>query len=309
MDGLRVLRLAVVTSIVMSVLASGLAIFVATDSASIGPMVSKAQAQNCEFLFGFATVAELLGPQVVGSCVEDMRPITGNGNFEQRTTNGMLVSSALDGYIRFITDTWVWVWTPDGVYERAPNVRFDWEGDRQLVENLQRGGYIIYFRHGATDNSQTDSDPYNLENCETQRNLNEAGRNQAAMIGMQVRALHIPVGQVWTSPYCRAREFGQLMLGLVDIEPTLVFYEAYPREEWPANIEAFRRVLSAATPPPGANLIMVSHSPNIRDAAQVDLPVEGGAAILSPTPGGPPRLVARVLPTEWATFAELFGAR
>jgi hypothetical protein len=55
------------------------------------------------------------------------------------------------------------------------------------------------------------------------------------------------------------------------------------------------------------NVVMVSHSPNIRDAAGVDLPVEGEAAILRPNAGDTPTLVARILPEEWTALAQALG--
>ena len=68
-----------------------------------------------------------------------------------------------------------WINRDGQVVTRPNNQRLDWEGDRQLIEQLQRGGNIIYFRHGATEASQQDSDPNNLANCATQRNLTPAG--------------------------------------------------------------------------------------------------------------------------------------
>jgi phosphohistidine phosphatase SixA len=263
----------------------------------------------CQFVFGFATMRDMLGPQVVGNCVEDERFVAGNGNAEQRTTRGLLVYSALDNYMRFITDNRTWINTGDRVFDRPNNQRFEWEGDRQLVEDLQGGGYIIYFRHGATDSSQTDSVPPNLDNCSAQRNLTDRGRDQAANIGLGLRALQIPVERVISSPYCRAREYSYLMLGRAEFEPSIALPDPLPEAEARANTETFRRLLSTLTPPAGSNVVIVAHSPNIRDAAGVDLPVEGEAAILSPTPDGAPTLVARILPDDWATLAAALAPR
>jgi phosphohistidine phosphatase SixA len=294
----------------MLVFSSAPSSFVATAGTELGLPVSPALAQDCSFLFGFASMRDVLGPQVVGNCLEEQRFVAGNGSTEQRTSNGMLVFSGLDGLVRFVTGNRTWILTPQGLVDRPNTTRFEWEGDRLLVEDLRQGGYIIYVRHGATYSTETDSDPHNLANCATQRNLNDAGRNQAAMLGVYFRNLQIPVGPVLSSPYCRAREHALHAFGVTEVEPTLVYYEALPREEWPANIAAFQRVLAATTPPPGANVIMVSHSPNIRDTAGVDMPVEGQAAILMPSSdGGPPTLVARVLPTEWAAWAEGMSER
>ena len=208
----------------------------------------------------------------------------GNGNAEQRTANGTLIFRALDGRLLFSNDSQTWINGPDGLVDRPNNQRFPWEGDRQVIEALQRGGYLIYFRHGATDSSQTDSDPNNLANCATQRNLTDQGRAQARAIGEALRSLNIPLSKVLTSEYCRAKEYAQLSLGVGEVEPSLVLPDPLPPEVRQANTAAFQRLL-AIPPPPGSNVVFVAHSPNIRDAAGVDLPVEGEAAILQPSPG------------------------
>jgi phosphohistidine phosphatase SixA len=248
---------------------------------------------------------DLLGAQVVGNCLEDERFVAGNGNAEQRTANGVLVFSALDNYMRFITSTRTWINTPNGIVDRPNDQRFDWEGDRQLVDDLRQGGHIIYFRHGPTDSSQRDANPYDMTDCRTQRNLTEQGRNQAAAIGIHLRNLQIPVGEVISTPFCRAREYAYLLFGRVSqldaklIGPDVPLAPDVER----ANTEAFQQQLRAAAPPPGQNLVFVAHSPAMRNAVGVDLSVEGSAAILVPVPGALPTLVARILPGEWASFA------
>ena len=49
----------------------------------------------------------------------------------------------------------------------------------QLAEALQDGGYVVYLRHAATDQSKEDAGVVDLEDCSTQRNLTDAGREQA----------------------------------------------------------------------------------------------------------------------------------
>ena len=269
---------------------------------------------DCDFTLGFAAVRDLLSPAVVGDCVENERFIAGNGNSEQRTTNGMLAYTALYGYVRFIGSDTTWIVGPEGLVQRPNNERFEWEGDRQLVESLRSGGYFIYFRHGATDSTQTDAAPPNLPDCTTQRNLTDGGRDQAALIGVQLRALKIPVGQVVSSPYCRALQFSNLMFGRVDrSEPSMQLPDPLPVDARQRNSATFETVFT--TPPAaGSNIVMVAHSPNIRDIFEfglaTDLPVEGGAVILSPNPaGGRPNIMARILPDEWSTFAEAMAIR
>jgi phosphohistidine phosphatase SixA len=262
----------------------------------------------CEFVLGFADMYILVGPATVGNCVENERFVAGNGNAEQRTTNGILVFSGLDRMMRFIGSERTWIIGPDGLVDRPNNQRYEWEGDRQLVESLREGGYFIYFRHGPTDSTQQDSDPNNLANCATQRNLTDAGRDLAATIGMNFRALKIPVGTVLTSPYCRAKEHAFHSFGRAELVPSMAIPDPLPAEVRQRNTAEFER-LFATLPAPGTNTVMVAHSPNIRDAfgyglALADLPVEGGAAILLPALPERPIIVARLLPGEWAVFAQ-----
>jgi len=250
----------------------------------------------------------LVGASTVGDCLEPERQIPGNGNAEQRTTTGLLVFRAIDSRILFQGANQTWINRDGQVVTRPNNQRLEWEGDRQLMEALQRGGHIVYFRHGPTDSTQQDSDPNNLANCATQRNLNQAGRDQGRMIGEALRALNIPAGTVRSSEYCRAKEYSQLLFGSEpQVEPSIVLPDPLPMPTQQQNTEAFRRLLAQA-PPATSNVFYVSHSPNIRQAMNVDLPVEGSAAIIR-VEGGNPQLVARVLPTEWAPLAQALANR
>jgi phosphohistidine phosphatase SixA len=261
----------------------------------------------CEIVLGFAALRDLVGQAVVGQCLESERQIPSNGNAEQRTTNGLLVYRALDQQVLFVGATQTWIDRGGSVVTRPNTERFEWEGDRQLVEALRRGGHTIYFRHGPTDPNQRDTEPDNLGNCATQRNLTDAGRDQARAIGAALRSLRIPVGQVLSSEYCRALEYAVLMFGREpEREPSLALPDPLSEEQRARNTEALSALL-AREPQAGENRGMVSHSPNIRLAAGVDLPEEGGAAVLR-LEGGTLRVVARVRPGEWPVWAQALGS-
>ena len=86
-----------------------------------------------------------LGANLVGACVENERPIPGNGNIEQRTTNGLLVMRAIDSRFLFIGREQTAI-DRDGngtIVQRPNNQRLDFEGDRQLMKSLQKGGFVI----------------------------------------------------------------------------------------------------------------------------------------------------------------------
>jgi len=76
----------------------------------------------------------------------------------------------------------------------------------ELVAALKQGGYVVYFRHAATDFSKNDEKMRDFDDCANQRNLTDAGRDQAKRIGASWRALGLPLGKVYASPFCRTRE-------------------------------------------------------------------------------------------------------
>jgi phosphohistidine phosphatase SixA len=165
-----------------------------------------------------------------------------------------------------------------------------------LVDALRRGGYVIFFRHAATDRTQTDSD---LSRCETQRNLNEQGRAESRGIGQAFQALGIPVGEVLSSGYCRTRDTAELAFGRAEIVRDI---SGLPTAERERRTQALRRLLGAQ-PERGTNTVIVSHGFNITAAANISI-AEGEAAIFAP--GGEERftLVARVLAPDWAALME-----
>ena len=87
--------------------------------------------------------------------------------------------------------------------------------DAALVEALRAGGNNIYFRHVATDWTQSDElrQADDWLNCDPvrMRQLSDSGRADAIAIGEAMRGLEIPIGEVLASPYCRTMETARLM--------------------------------------------------------------------------------------------------
>lgn len=171
-----------------------------------------------------------------------------------------------------------------------------------LVEALRRGGYVIYFRHAATDMTQEDRDP-TLQNCAAQRNLNEQGRADARTIGSAFRSLGIPVGLVHSSRYCRTRETAELAFGRAELTEDLTGFPSSRREQ---RIAALSRML-AEQPSAGTNTVLVAHGFNISNTARLSL-AEGEAAIFAARGPDGFALVARVRPAMWAELVEAAGA-
>ena len=83
----------------------------------------------------------------------------------------------------------------------------------ELLSQLREGGYVLYLRHTSTDFSQNDSRMTSFEDCASQRNLTDQGRDEARAIGEHVKRLKIPIGEVLASPFCRTMETARLAFG------------------------------------------------------------------------------------------------
>jgi broad specificity phosphatase PhoE len=169
--------------------------------------------------------------------------------------------------------------------------------DDALIAALRSGGYVIYFRHADTGPATPDPPGFELQRCETQRNLNEKGRAEAKAIGDAFVQLKIPVARVLTSPFCRCRDTGDLAFGRYEIDPGLAGVPrgaqfATAREK---GAEVLRALLS--TPPSaGSNTVLVAHGFNLIDLDGLYLETQGEAAVFEPWGTRGYRLIARVLP-------------
>ena len=167
-----------------------------------------------------------------------------------------------------------------------------------LLSDLQEGGYVIFFRHAATDHSQKDTDKKNLANCETQRRLDDKGRQQSRDIGEGFKAKGIPVGEVNTSYYCRCINTAKIAFGKATPSMDITSIQGVPLDVRQQRITNLRKVLN--TPPKaGTNTILVAHKWMFKDASG-HLLSEGEAAIFKPQKKGVvAQFVRRVKPEEW----------
>ena len=81
------------------------------------------------------------------------------------------------------------------------------------VAALKQGHLVIVFRHMATDDSQADIYPFRFDDMKAQRQLSDAGREAARKLGAALKALGIPMGEIYTSKLNRAVETGKLISG------------------------------------------------------------------------------------------------
>ena len=166
-----------------------------------------------------------------------------------------------------------------------------------FVGQLQQGGYVIFFRHAATDHSQQDTDKKNLTNCDTQRRLNDLGKQQAQVIGEGFKAMSIPVGDVITSHYCRCINTAKIAFGKATPTMDITSIQDVTPEVRRQRIDNLRTMLATA-PKPNTNTVLVAHKWMFKDASGILLE-EGEAAIFKPQAHGTAHFIRRVKPEEW----------
>jgi phosphohistidine phosphatase SixA len=165
-----------------------------------------------------------------------------------------------------------------------------------LLTALRAGGYVIYFRHADTDHRQNDQRMAGVDDCTTQRNLTDRGRDHARAIGEAIRALQIPIGTVLASPLCRTVETAVLAFG--SAQKSSATREAGPVPAGdPSRFSALRVLLSTPVAA-GTNTVVVGHAYPYYTLVGGQYLSEGEADVLRPR-GADFEVVARVSLTQW----------
>jgi phosphohistidine phosphatase SixA len=173
--------------------------------------------------------------------------------------------------------------------------------DAELLSELQKGGYLIYFRHVQTEKDYADQVNADVNDCSTQRVLSEDGVQQALAIGDAFATAEIPIGTVTTSDYCRAWTTAALAFGDYEKDPALNFlpFEDYTDEQV-EQMKANVTPLLTAVPESGTNNIIVGHDDIFESATGIYPDPQGMAYILKPDGDGGFEVMANMLPEEWA---------
>jgi broad specificity phosphatase PhoE len=159
-----------------------------------------------------------------------------------------------------------------------------------LVAELREGGLTLVMRH-ATADSKTDRQEF-LRSCALQRNLTEAGRDQARTVGEALRSLDVPVGDVRASPMCRTRETAELAFGQAQVDRSLVSPGVIGTLAGDERRAERLRALVREPVAPGTNTVLVTHTGNIGALGHS----VGEGDLLLYDRG---RLAGRVKPEEW----------
>jgi phosphohistidine phosphatase SixA len=149
----------------------------------------------------------------------------------------------------------------------------------QGVERLREGGAVVVMRHARAP-GVGDPPDFRLNDCATQRNLSEEGREQAKRIGLRLRAENVRIGRVLSSRWCRALDTARLAFGeAVEPFPALDSFFAN-REAAAAQTRRVQDLIDNWRADAGV-LVLVTHQVNITALTGL-FPSEGEILVLTP---------------------------
>ena len=182
--------------------------------------------------------------------------------------------------------------------------------DKKLLKELQRGGYNLYIRHGATNWSQSDKitkhGDWTSCNPAKVRQLSEKGRKASAKIGKAIKSLGIKIGAIYSSPYCRTVQTAELMeLGVkVQVTYDLMNMRTANYVGGQAHVIKMARNRLSSSPEAGRNNLYSAHG-NLAQAATHHYPEEGEILVFKPAPSRGFLLVGRIPVAKWSTLQQL----
>jgi phosphohistidine phosphatase SixA len=138
-------------------------------------------------------------------------------------------------------------------------------------------GYVLLMRHALAPGIG-DPENFQVNDCSTQRNLNQEGRQDAREIGQWLVRREVKIFRVESSRWCRAKVTAQLLdIGRVRLNKNLdsLFRDSDPLND-PQTANIKKRILDHRKIK--GLLVMVGHSVNIQALTNVSL--ESGEGVL-----------------------------
>jgi phosphohistidine phosphatase SixA len=150
--------------------------------------------------------------------------------------------------------------------------------DQLLLDKLKDGGYNIFFRHAITGSTYNPPGE-KINDCSSQRPLNNFGRQQSIKIGKILIENQIPIGEVYSSPICRCKETARLIFGQYHVVDWLLAHRGQQQVILDSRLKE--------SPKPKTNNVFIGHALTFSDGLlgnswqRISL-AEGEAVIIKP---------------------------
>ena len=138
-------------------------------------------------------------------------------------------------------------------------------------------GYVLLLRHSLAP-GVGDPENFKVNDCSTQRNLSEVGRQDAQDVGAWLARRQIKIARVESSRWCRAKETAQLLnLGKVRLNRNLdSLFQESDLPNHPQTIKVRKQIVDHRNKK--GLMILVGHFVNI--AALTNTGVDSGEGVL-----------------------------
>jgi len=133
----------------------------------------------------------------------------------------------------------------------------------ELSELMGQGNTVLLMRHAYAPGIG-DPPNFKVNDCSTQRNLNQEGVNQAQAIGKWLRSQEITQASVYTSPWCRCIDTAKLLnLGSPQVLEAIA--STFNEQDYatPAKKSLIEWMQARVKKPNSKPQIMVTHQVNI----------------------------------------------
>jgi phosphohistidine phosphatase SixA len=140
-------------------------------------------------------------------------------------------------------------------------------------------GYVLVMRHALAP-GVGDPENFKVNDCSTQRNLNDEGRQDARDVGQWLVRQEVKILRVESSRWCRAKETAQLLnIGKVRLNKNLdsLFEDESDWATHPQTMNIKKRILDHRNK--RGLLVFVGHFVNFQAAAGVSLDSGEGALV------------------------------
>lgn len=158
------------------------------------------------------------------------------------------------------------------------------QGAPDIAALLRAGGCVLMLRHAQTVAGIGDPPDFQPDQCTTQRNLSDVGRDQSKRIGQWFAARKLVVASVQSSAWCRCKDTAFLSFGRYDLLPALNSTFNSPSDQ-AAHTETLRQRLASIGA--GQFEVWVTHQVNITSMTG-EVPAMGEAFVVTSGYGSSP---------------------
>jgi len=152
---------------------------------------------------------------------------------------------------------------------------------REAWAALVNGGHVALIRHGNAPPGYGDPPGFKIDDCATQRNLDERGRAQARAVGEAFRQHGVRVDKILSSPWCRCLETARLM-AVGPVENTLAVAAS---DRSPERLVVLKQMVAGWRGP--GTLVLVTHALTVQALVGI-MPDQAETVVVKPKPGNEP---------------------